>query len=56
MTAKMNVKKMSSFASALVAVLTRILPIQRVLTFSLADDLIAPQKNLLVSMDKGASL
>ena len=54
MTGMTNVKKMTAAASDLGAKLNRIwVPIRRVLTFSPADDMIAPKKNLSVSIDKG---
>lgn len=54
MTGITDVKKMTAAASALGAKLYTIwVPIQRVLTFSPADDMIAPKKNLSVSIDKG---
>ena len=49
-----DVKKMTTAASDLGAKLYRIwVPIRRVLTFSPADNMIAPKKNLSVSIDKG---
>src|SRR3990172_9570481 len=54
MTGRTDVKKMLTAASGLGAKLNRIwAPIRRVLTFSPADDMIAPQKNLSASIDKG---
>jgi len=54
MTGMTNVKKMTSAASDLGAKFNRIwVPIRRVLTFSPAGDIIAPQKNLSASIDKG---
>lgn len=54
MTGIMDVKKITAAASDLGAKLHTIwVPIQRVLTFSPADDMIAPKKNLSVSIDKG---
>jgi len=49
-----DMKKMTSAASDLGAKLKKVWnPIQRILTFSPADDLIAPKKNLSASIDKG---
>lgn len=54
MTGTVNIKKITSAASDIGAKLGTIwTPIQRVLTFSPADDMIASQKNLSVSIDKG---
>ncbi len=54
MTDMANVKKMTAVASTLGAKLYRIwVPIQRVLTFSPADNMVAPRKNLSASIDKG---
>ena len=54
MTGITNLKKMTSVASDIGAKLGRVwAPIQRVLTFSPADDMIASQKNLSASIDKG---
>ncbi|MFZ2198072.1 MAG: PilN domain-containing protein [Thermodesulfovibrionales bacterium] len=55
MTGFTDVKKITTAASDLGAKLYRIwVPIQRVLTFSPADDMIAPESNLSVSIDKGS--
>lgn len=54
MTGVTDVKKITTAASDLGAKLYRIWgPIRRVLTFSPADDMIAPESNLSVSIDKG---
>ena len=54
MTGTTNVKKMNYVASAIGEKLVRVwTPIQRVLTFSPADEMIATQKNLSASIDKG---
>src|SRR5512139_2471393 len=55
MTGITDVKKITTAASDLGAKLYRIwVPAQRVLTFSPADDMIAPESNLSVSIDKGS--
>lgn len=55
MTETVDIKKLTSLASDSVTKLKGLwTPLRRILAFSLADDLIFPQKNLSVSIDKGS--
>ena len=54
MTENIAINKLSAAASGSAARLKEILsPLWKALTFSLADDLITPKKNLCVSLEKG---
>jgi general secretion pathway protein L len=54
MTRTIVIKKLVSIASDSAIKLKEMWkPLQRILTFSIADDIIAPKKNLCVSIDKG---
>jgi len=55
MTGTIAIKKLVSIASDSAMKLKEMWnPLQRILTFSIADDIIAPKKNLCVSIDKGS--
>jgi len=55
MTRTIAIKKLVSIASDSAIKLTEMWkPLQRILTFSIADDIIAPKKNLCVSIEKGS--